>query len=173
VAERDERGARRRALLHHHRLPRQHRRQLRLEHGGMDDGVVRVVAHELFFALDQGARIRADLVALPRPAGRARQPRERVHEGAERVAHVALHGRVERVMPAHEHGVRPDLNHARLADAAVHALTADHEQHVGLHAGDLLEVLRHRVRPAVERVTIGEVHEDLPAREDRRLQRLR
>src|SRR5882672_12918229 len=74
-------------------------------------------------------------------------------------------------MTAHQQRVRPDLNHERLGDAAMHTLHACEEDQVGFQAGYFLEVLRYGIHAAVERVARGEVREDLPGAERGRLER--
>src|SRR3989440_26965 len=60
-----------RAFLDHDGVPGQELRELRLEHGGMHDRVVLMLAHEGLLALDQEPGVRAHLRAL---AGPARDP---------------------------------------------------------------------------------------------------
>ena len=141
----------------------------------MDDRVALVLARELFLALDQRLGVGRDLLASLRPAGhrlRPMQPRQRLDDRLQRGLHVALRGEVERIVTAHEHGVGADLHHARLGDGAVHALAADEEQQIGLQARRLLEVLGDGIHAAVERMAVGEVHEDLARGEDGRVQEL-
>src|SRR3989454_4520447 len=164
-----------RAFLDHDGVPGQELRELRLEHGGMHDRVVLMLAHEGLLALGQEPGVRALLRAL---AGPARDPiggvetRQRLAEVAQRLAQLALHRDVERIVAAHEQGVRPDLHHARLGDAAVHALTPDEEEDVRRQAADLLELVGDRIHAAVERMPGRKIREDLPGAEHRRLEHL-
>src|SRR5262245_17501933 len=144
VAEMHQRRTRRRRLLNHHRLARQGIGQVRLEDGRMNHRVALVLARQLLLALDQRLRVRGDLVAPLRPAADALgavQPRQRLDDRLQRALHLALRGEIERIVTAHEYGVRADLDHARLVHAAVHALTADEQKQIGLQARHLHEVL--------------------------------
>src|SRR5262245_58328161 len=175
VPEGEQRGAGRRAFLHHHGVTGQNTGQVRFEHGRMHHRIVLVLAYEVFLALDERLRVRADLGALARPARhllRRMQACDRLAQGAQRVAQLALRGQVERVVPAHEKRVRADLHDSGLGHRAVHALATHEEEQVGLEPGDLLEVLRHGIHAAVEGMARREVDEDLAAREDGRLEEL-
>ena len=106
------------------------------------------------------------------PAAPSAGPRHRLADIPERVAQLALGREVERIVPSHQQRVRPDLHHRRLAHGAVHALAAHQEEQIRLEARDLLEVLGDGIHAAIERMPGGEIGEDLPAGEDRRLERL-
>ena len=140
----------------------------------MHDRIGLVLARELLFPLDQRARERPHLGALlgPGVGAIAVQAGQRLGQVAQGVAHVALHGDVERIVTPHQQRVRAELNHEGLGHAAVHALTADEQDQVGAEPGDLAEVRRDRIRAAVERVPRREVREHVPGDEHRRLERL-
>src|ERR1700730_3377354 len=175
VPERQEGGAGGRALLNHDGVARQDVGEMRLEHARMHDRIVLVLAHEVLLAVDQELGVGAHLRTLTRPArdllGRV-EALHRLAESAQGLAHLALRGQIQRIVPAHQERVRPDLHHGGLGDGPVHALAPHEEEQVRPETRDLLEVLRHGIHAAVERMTRREVHEDLAAGEHRRLEQL-
>src|SRR5215470_3076114 len=112
VAEIHQRCPRRRRLLHHHGLARQNVGQIRFQHGRMNHGVAFVLARQLLLALDERLGVHRDLVAPLRPAADALgavQTRQRLDDRLQRALHLALRGEIQRIVAAHEHGVRTDL----------------------------------------------------------------
>ena len=149
---------------------------MRFEHRRMDHRVALVLARQLLLALDERLRVGRDFLAPLRPAAdgvRAVHARQRVDERGERALHLALRGEIERIVTAHQHGVRADLHHRRLGNGAVHALAPDEEKQVGLEPRRLLEVGGHGVHAAVERVPVGKIDEHLARGKHRRVQELR